>query len=102
MTYDMTDFLKPCVEIYRELAGKVGATLKRADTPFIDENMEPSNLVAPGASGNTLHLPEAEERGELAGVAARILMKVLYAARMARFDLLRVVSFLAQRITKWT
>ena len=40
-------------------------------------------------------------KGELASIAARILMKVLYAARMARFDLLRPASFVAQRITKW-
>ena len=29
-------------------------------------------------------------------------MKVLYAARMARYDLLRVTCLLAQRVTKWT
>ena len=29
-------------------------------------------------------------------------MNVLYAARMARVDLLRAVSFLAQRVTQWT
>ena len=28
-------------------------------------------------------------------------MKVLYAARYARFDLLRAVCYLAQYITKW-
>ena len=33
--------------------------------------------------------------------AARVLMKVLYAARDARFDLLRAVCALAQQVTKW-
>ena len=33
--------------------------------------------------------------------AAKVLMKVLYAARYARFDLLRAVCYLAQYITKW-
>ena len=34
--------------------------------------------------------------------AAKILMKILYAARMARFDLLRVVASLATELTRWT
>ena len=34
-------------------------------------------------------------------IAAKILMKVLYGARMARFDLLRAVCQLATQFTKW-
>ena len=30
------------------------------------------------------------------------MMKILWAARLARFDLLRAVCHLAQRVTKWT
>ena len=37
----------------------------------------------------------------LKSYAAKVLMKVLYAARYARFDLLRAVCYLAQYITKW-
>ena len=33
--------------------------------------------------------------------AAKVLMKILYAARYARLDLLRAVCALAQFITKW-
>ena len=40
--------------------------------------------------------------GELAPSAASVLMKVMYAARMARFDLLRPVQQLARFMTKWT
>ena len=39
--------------------------------------------------------------GQLQPIAARVLMKVLYAARVCRFDLLRAVCALAQMITKW-
>ena len=39
--------------------------------------------------------------GQLQPVAARVLMKVLYAARVARFDLLKAVCVLATRVTKW-
>ena len=39
--------------------------------------------------------------GKLQPLAASVLMKVMYAARTARFDLLRAVSRLACFITKW-
>ena len=37
----------------------------------------------------------AKPRGVLADKAARVLMKLLYAARLARFDLLKAVCHLA-------
>ena len=43
-----------------------------------------------------------ENRGMLAPQAASILMKLLYAARICRFDLLRSINNLARKITKWT
>ena len=42
-----------------------------------------------------------EEGGQLQPIAARVLMKILYAARVCRFDLLRAVCALAQRVTRW-
>jgi hypothetical protein len=45
---------------------------------------------------------ELPDRGALQPIAASILMKILYAARMARFDLLRATCRLACYITKWT
>ena len=33
---------------------------------------------------------------------ASVLMKLLYAARIARFDLLRLINSLARNVTKWT
>ena len=38
---------------------------------------------------------------QLAVYAAKVLMKMIYAARFARFDLLRAVCVLAQRVSKW-
>ena len=35
------------------------------------------------------------------GIAAKVLMKILYGARMARLDLLRAVCHLARYITRW-
>merc|ERR1711873_97807 len=39
--------------------------------------------------------------GQLQPIAARVLMKILYAARMCRFDLLRAVNGLATKVTRW-
>ena len=43
-----------------------------------------------------------EEGGRLQPIASRVLMKVLFAARMARWDLLRATQSLASRVTKWS
>ena len=45
--------------------------------------------------------PTQPDEGVLAKMAASILMKCLYAARMARFDLLRPIQGLAKYLTKW-
>ena len=66
--------------------GAKARRLKKADAPFLDV---PASDSEQGASG------------ELAPVACKVLMKILYAARMARYDLLRATCFLATRITKW-
>lgn len=47
--------------------------------------------------------PDTEEPpGILAGIAVCVIMKILYGARMARYDLLRPVQYLASSVTKWT
>ncbi len=43
-----------------------------------------------------------EDREVLQALAPKVLMKILYAARMARFYLLRAVCDLACFVTKWT
>ena len=39
-------------------------------------------------------------KGELQSIATRVIMRVLYAARMARYDLLHACHKLATRVTK--
>ena len=46
--------------------------------------------------------PAEEEVTEANRQAASILMKLLYAARICRFDLLRSINNLARKITAWT
>ena len=89
-TYDMEPFLKSCVDRYNTLAGKDAKPLKHVATPFYEER-----IARPVAD-------EKETKGVLAPIAARVLMKILFAARMARYDLLRAVQGLAARVTKWS
>ena len=86
MRYDMRVFFRVCVQTYKDL-GKVDR-LRKVSTPFLNE---PKHAVA-----------HDEEPGALGKDALRVLMKVLYGARMARFDLLRAVQSLTQRVSRRT
>jgi hypothetical protein len=81
----MSSFLQSCVERYQELIPK-RTNLRQADIQYL-EDFETADMEEP--------------RGELQPIASRVLTKILYAARMCRFDLLRPCCFLATRITKW-
>ena len=92
LEYDMSLFLQQCVERYQELAGPNGGTLRKVDTPFLAEKLETPMWE------DKDKVPE----GNLKSIAAKVLMKILYAARMARYDLLRPTCALASLVTKWT
>jgi hypothetical protein len=82
------------------------------ECPWCKHTFPPKSLPVPkchggprdgGISTAVSKEPFSEkDRGRLHAVAAKILMKILYAARMARFDLLRAVCHLACYITKWS
>ena len=90
VVYDMSSFLQQAIDRYKEPAGPEFHNLKKAATPFYDDK-----IARPVEA-------EAEVKGKLAPIASRVLMKLLFAARMARFDLLRAVQGLASRVTKWS
>ncbi len=48
---------------------------------------------------NKKKIPVTE--GLMRPIAARILMKLLYCARMCRYDLMRAICQLASMVTKW-
>ena len=103
--YDMSDFWVACVDRYPELA-PTGTKLKKVNAPFIDEALRcPSDFGAPedAERAATLLRKQIEEGGEneLGAIASRVLMKCLYGARCCRFDLLRPICALAQKVTKW-
>ena len=90
MTYDMRDFLVSCVDRYCDLAKVQKQSLATVPTPFSE------NRVAKPMEG------EEEPTGRLQPIASKVLMKILFAARMARWDLLRATQSLASRVTKWS
>ena len=88
VTYNMTGFLNQCLDRYVELAGgKI--QFKKVSTPFQDDR------VARPTKDDT------EKKGVLQPTS-KLLMKALFAARIARFDLLRATQGLASRVTKWS
>ena len=128
MTYDMEGLLKLSVERYLDIVGK-DRKLKHVSTPSLPEETkkhksrapcpgDPKKKVScpwcshefdpdapefykPGTTGEDVS-PGESARGALAPHAASVLMKLLYAARIARFDLLRSINSLARNVTKWT
>ncbi|CAE8734045.1 unnamed protein product, partial [Polarella glacialis] len=85
--YDMRDFLEQCVSHYKKVCGE-DVVLKKASTPFLDEDKLPEE--------------DDNEPGKLADAACSVLMKVLYGARLARFDRLKAVAGLASKVTTWS
>ena len=115
LEYDMSSFLRSCVDRYLELAQCPVESLRKVATPFGVESREQSPMRDPclckecsdqnpsAPSGDPVPDPSWDEIvGELQPIASRVLMKILYAARMARYDLLKCVNSLASCITKWT
>ena len=80
--YDMSGHAQQCVERYCELADIKETTLKHAETPCIDDHQLQPHMF--------------EEKGKLEPVAARIVLKILYLARMGRADLFWSVNSLAR------
>ena len=73
LTYDMAEFLESCLDRYTQLTSV--QKFRKVATPFLDEKVfEEGDFTT---------------QGVLADCAASILMKLLWAARMVRWDLLR-------------
>ena len=82
----MGDDAKQAIDLYASLPG--AKPLKAADSPYVSEG--------------SLTLEDWEVRGELAQSSAKILMKLLWYARLCRPDLAHAISTLAAQSTSWT
>ena len=87
--------------------------MRPATTPFLvehstpdlsdeyDDEFTPTDGDVEAAAAALRSASEGQLGRQLKPYAAKVLMKVLYAARYARFDLLNTVCYLAQYDTKW-
>ena len=78
---ESADFSKQCVQLYESVAS---LTVKPQLTPHLDVS--------------TLPAADDETRGQLTESAARIVMKLLWLARLSRPDLLVAVTTLASHV----
>ena len=86
--YDMVGQAAQCVERYCKLANMDIHSLKPVTTHCMDDH--------------NFSNEESKTKGELASVAARIVLKVLYTARIGRPESLWTVNIIARCVTKWT
>ena len=122
MVYNMEAFLEQCLEKYTGCEGHM--RLKPASTPFLQDSSvlgperaasaagidpdqreisaEELEVALAGGQPKTQEESDDARPGDMATHAPSVLMKVMYAARMARFDLLKAVQGLACYLTKWT
>ena len=84
----MCGHVQQCVEKYLELAHKKVTDLRQVGTPCIDDH----DITA----------DELATRGVLMEQSARIVLKALYVARIARPDIYFAVNTLAREVTRWT
>ena len=105
--YDMRDSMRQCVEAYQKVAGNYSTKLKHAETPhhpiLWGATNKSERVATPSDESVDLELPDwGEEAGVLAPQACSILMKIMYGARIARWDMLKIVQLLSTRVSKWT
>ena len=91
MEYNMRDFIRSCVDEYLEVSGTSLKALRKADTPF---------PVMPEGGDTPLDLGPEEPGRQLSDVASSVLTRLVYGARLARWDLLRAIGILSSRVTE--
>ena len=85
LSLETEDFARQCIDLYEALSGKAA---KQYQTPHVD----PGSLV----------VSDDVPRGELSASAARMVMKLLWLARLSRPDVLVAVTLLAVKVTTWS
>ena len=85
--YDMCGHAERRVDRYLELIGKSIETPRQAATPCIEDH--------------TLPPEEFEAKGELAPIAAGVVLKAFYLARMKLIDCFWIINSLDRNVTRW-
>ena len=85
LSFETEDFARQCIDLYEALSGKA---VKQYQTPHVD----PGSLI----------VSDDASRGELSASAARMVMKLLWLARLSRPEILVAVTLLAAKVTTWS
>ena len=93
----MERFAKDCVTVFCDLAGYDKGKVGTAPAPLVDESKDPLVVTQPAGEA----VAKAAPTGELAHIATKCLMKIMYIARFARQDVFRAVGALTAMITRW-
>ena len=98
--YSESSFMQACVDRYIELCqGKYPKKLQKVETPFLDKSkpeVDENSVNFELNQAMDVETLNAQPR-YLANDAAAVLMKVLYGARMGKYDLIRHAQALASR-----
>jgi hypothetical protein len=86
VAFNMREYVKAACERYLSIPGV--KPLRQATTPFCPDG--------------SLTAADDDVQGELAKEACSVLMKDLWAARLARPDLTKAITALASKVSKWT
>ena len=86
--YSMQGHAEKCVEKYCELAGVAASSLKRVATPSLTDHQIPAD--------------DFKIKGKLSSVNSRIVLKILFFARIARPDCLGACNQLSREVSRWT
>eukprot|EP00959_Pyramimonas_sp_CCMP1952_P425161 8905490-Pyramimonas_sp.AAC.1 len=90
----------PRGEVYSPAEEAIASALRsKVDSGPPDQKIDVPGLDAAAASPDDPEPPA--QSGVLQPIAAQVLMKLAYGARMARYDLLRAVCQTASCITRW-
>lgn len=122
ISYCMKGQLEAAISVYEEELDKLGVKInknKKSNSPFLNIEVEHpaatpqvvdvktqcpkcKHQYRTGKTSRKIKKKDVDSPGFAGVIALKVLMKIMYAARMVRYDLLMPVSYLARNITKWS
>lgn len=99
--YNMEQYLDKVVNKYCALADVQRSSLKKVNTPFLNEGLEAKGCESKPEDADNENDEDPEEGGTLDETAASIIMSVMFAASFARAVLLRATCHLSTSLHYW-
>ena len=99
--YNMEQYLDKVVNKYGALADVPRSSIKKVNTPFLNEGLEAKGCEGGSEDPETEQDENCEKGGTLDETAASIIMSIMFVARFARGDLLRANCHLSTSLHYW-